>query len=239
VPPEVSPTAASRGRPESNPRERYAVATEGKRARILRSPAARMQRHPRGSCLGGTCGWARRLSRSRRLRSALPEHLFCARETRRVILSCFLAVRNRAVLSARLAVLAHFSPQRAEVTFSLSPRSSNASALVDFSRSKEADGRPPPARRVRCLVACRAHACFRSRGVLGDARPASSFCIMQHGVLRSSTLRCLARSDVGRPARSGAACTKRNTTPIDFGCHLAVTASGTTAPRPQGRSEHG
>lgn len=53
MPPEVSPTAASRGRPESNPRERYAVATEGKRARILRSPAARMQQPPARLVFGG------------------------------------------------------------------------------------------------------------------------------------------------------------------------------------------
>lgn len=126
--------------------------------------------------------------------------------------SCFLAVRNRAVLVARLAVLSHFFPQQggdvfpvtravAPLLLSSSPQMMRVSIFLGGRRF----GQPLSKAGCDASEAGRAHARLHSPGLLGTARRASNFCTG----LCASALRCLVRSDVGRPTlprRSGAAC---------------------------------
>lgn len=127
--------------------------------------------------------------------------------------SYFLAVRNRAVLVARLAVLSHFYPQQrgdvfpvtravAPLVLSSPPQMMRKSSILLGGRRF---GQPLSKAGYDASEAGRAHARLHSPGLLGTARRASNFCTG----LRASALRCLVRSDVGRPTlprRSGAAC---------------------------------
>lgn len=132
--------------------------------------------------------------------------------------SCFLAVSNRAVLVARLAVLSHFFPQQrggvfpvtravAPLVLSSPPQMMRKSSILlggrRFGQPLSKQGTMPRKRAVHMRVSI-AQGYWARRGVLAIfAR-----------VLRASVLRCLVRSDVGRPTLpgSGAACANPTST---------------------------